>query len=119
MEEAASELIIAIGPDVQGWARFVALAGALAERGVTALRLVGPAGVIEVRARDTDLPGLLARCAPCRLEFQVGGLTHYVDVTLPVQATEHARATRAGRTDRAGGADGADGREGEAPGQGQ
>lgn len=48
--------------------RAVAIAGLLAELGVQSLELRTPAGARTLYARTTDLPGLLTREAPCRLE---------------------------------------------------
>lgn len=53
------------GPDAH--ARAVALAGFLAELGVQSLELSSAAGRQILHARATDLPGLLARFALCRL----------------------------------------------------
>lgn len=69
--------------------RAVAIAGLLAELGIQALQLTALAGAPPfsqtLPARSTDLPGLLARHAPCRLAAP--GLT--IDVA-PDAARWHA-----------------------------
>lgn len=49
-------------------ARAVALAGWLAERGVTRVLLICGGTSRELSARATDLPGELLRSAPCTVE---------------------------------------------------
>ncbi|GEM_PF-2513918 len=80
MRPAAIRFVMMVPPGAGERERYVSLAGALAEHGVSQLRVTHSAGVVEVAARSTDLPGLLALVAPCRLTFNLNGCELYYDV---------------------------------------